>query len=356
MRAFLRTAAKRMRETCRERGQALVLFAAGGAGMIALAGLSVDIGMVVYTRTDLQKVADAAALAGAQELPNAGAANGVAQTYVTRNGGGSTAGDITIGTTHSAGDTISVTARRDVKYTFLRIVGLTGTEVSADAEARAGRYQGGNGLLPFGFIASNDPTSTLLQNPCYAGKDQNGVPQFKQNQLCQIKWGAGNNAGGDFGALGLDGPGANVYRNAIRNGSNKRFKVGDQVSPETGNMAGPTEQGINDRLARSAPAGCPGNGRNDVLITGADGKTRIRPGCEDSARIIIIPVVDQIDHKKKSTILGFSIMYLHGTQNGGPGKGHQEVVAEFIEFTTQLPTGNYDGLDGSGEAVFFLTK
>ena len=92
-------------------------------------------------------------------------------------------------------------------------------------------------------------------------------------------------------------------------------------------------------------------------MTAPDGKVRIRPGCEDSARVIVIPVVDQIDHPKQSTILGFSLMYLHGMQQSGKGgKGHTEVVAEFIEFSTRLPGGNYDGLDGEGLTVVGLTK
>jgi Flp pilus assembly protein TadG len=57
-----------------EQGQALVLFAAGLAGFLALVGLSIDIGQMVTAKTDAQKVADAAALAGAQDLTNAAAA------------------------------------------------------------------------------------------------------------------------------------------------------------------------------------------------------------------------------------------------------------------------------------------
>lgn len=337
-----------------------MLFAGGLAAFIALVGMSVDVGHLVYTRTDLQKVADAAALAGAQDLPDSGVATSSAETYVAANAGGSTSADVQITGNRSPADTIRVTARRRVNYAFLRILGLSGSDVQATAQARAATYKGGNGVLPWGFIASNDPTSELLQNPCYEGTDAQGLPVFTQNVRCQLKWGAGNNAGGDFGALGLDGSGANRYRNAIINGSNKRFQVGDKVDPETGNMAGPTDQGVSDRLARPAPAGCPGNARDDVLITGADGVSRIRPGCEDSARIIIIPVVDKIDHKSQSTILGFAFMYLHGMEScsgqGCGGKGHTEVVAEFVSFTTVLPNSVYEGFDGTGENVVLLEE
>ena len=330
-----------------ERGQALVLFAGGLAVFCGFVGMSIDIGHVWATRTDLQKSADAAAMAGSQDLPTTSTALSVANSYVASNSTGGTTAAVVFSQTYAANDTIQVTTTRHVDYTFLRAVGLTGTDVTATAKVRVGNYVGGAGLVPWGFIASNTNNSTLLQNPCYLGQ-VNGVPTFKQNTQCTIKQGAGSNAGGDFGALTLGQNGANNYRNNIANGSTGVYKKGDQVPSETGNMVGPTSQGVGDRFALSAPAGCPGNARSDVLITNGNGSVTIRPGCEASPRIIIIPVVDKIQNPQKSTILGFAYMYLTAVVGSGGG---QQVKGEFVKFVTELPKGVYQGFGGGARAM-----
>lgn len=119
----------------RERGQALVLFAAGLGAFLALVGISIDIGQVVHARTDLQKIADAAAFAGAQELPIPGQANSEAIKYIGLNGTSDCSTScVEISTSSETNDTITVTTRRRVNYTFLRAIGLTGSDVTARAK------------------------------------------------------------------------------------------------------------------------------------------------------------------------------------------------------------------------------
>jgi Flp pilus assembly protein TadG len=327
-----------------ETGQALILFAAGLVAFLGLVGLSVDVGLLVYTRTDLQKSADAAAMAGAQDLPSATAATASANNYVTSNSKGSTSATVTVGQTYATNDTITVTTKRHVDYFFMKVLGLTGSDVTATAKARANSYSGGTGVVPWGFIASNNDNSKLLQNACYLGQ-VNGVPQFKQNTQCTMKYGAGTNSGGDFGALAIDGTGSSLYRSGIGQGSNTPIKKGDLLEAQTGDMQGPTKQGIDDRFSLPAPSGCPGNDRNQVLITNPDGSVSIRPGCESSPRIIVIPVVDKIENPAKSTVLGFSYMYLTGSSNQG---GHSQVTGEFVKFVTELANGVYQGAPGAG--------
>ena len=324
----------------------LALFAFGLVAFCGLVGMSIDVGQLVYTRTDLQKIADAAAMAGAQDLPTANTAISSADTYVTKNGGASCQPNCA--TVNAAGDTITVTATRHVSYLFLKVIGLSGADPSATAKARAGYYAGGAGLLPWGFIASNNNKSTLLQNPCYLGNDAGGLPQFKQNQQCTVKYGAGSNSGGDFGALSLGGSGASTYRANLANGSTQTFKAGDLVDSETGNMVGPTGQGIGDRFALPAPSTCPGNARDQVLKTNAGGTVSIRPGCEASPRIGLIPVVDQINNPLQSTIKGFAFVYLSGPVGGG---GQTQVNVEFVKFVTAIPKGVYTGTSGGASMV-----
>lgn len=118
-----------------ERGQALVLFAAGLVAFLGLVGMSVDVGRVMFTRTDLQKIADSGALAGAQDLPlSVVAATTSANTYASSNGEATVA--VSFSTTDVPLDTITVKATRHVPYNFLKFVGLDGTDVSARATAK----------------------------------------------------------------------------------------------------------------------------------------------------------------------------------------------------------------------------
>jgi Flp pilus assembly protein TadG len=111
----------------------LLLFAAGLAGFCGLVGMAIDVGQVVFARTDLQKIADASALAGSQDLPGStSAATTSANTYASKNGSASIG--VTFGNSNT---TITVKATRHVDYTFLKVIGLSGTDVSAKATAKA---------------------------------------------------------------------------------------------------------------------------------------------------------------------------------------------------------------------------
>jgi Flp pilus assembly protein TadG len=348
---MMRTCISKFKQAARsgERGQAVVLFALGLAGLCGFVGLALDVGQLLATKTDLQKTADAAVLAGAQDLPTTTTAQATALAYATTNGVPNAT--VVFSQTYSANDTIEVTATRHVNYTFLKVLGLSGADVSAKAKARAGSYVGGKGIVPWGLVASNNSNSKLLQNTCFLNNDANGIPQFKQNTQCTLKYGAGTNSGGDFGALTIGQSGAAPYRSNIANGSTTVINQGDKLDSETGGMVGPTAQGVDDRMALPAPQGCAGNARDDVLKTNADGSVTIRPGCEDSPRIIVIPVVDKIQNPQKSTVLGFAFMYLTAVTGGG---GSQQVKGEFVKFVNQIPNGVYQGLNGGATAVMLI--
>ncbi|HEY4669065.1 MAG TPA: TadE/TadG family type IV pilus assembly protein [Tepidiformaceae bacterium] len=332
-----------------ERGQVLVLFAVGFVAFCGLVAMAVDAGLLLYTKTDLQKVADSAVFAGVQDLPNASSASGVANEYVGRNADSSTSAVIEVSQHYSPNDTITVTATRHVNYTFLRLLGVDGADVSARASARIARYRGGSNIVPFALVASNDPNSTLFQNDCYLGNDAWGLPIFKQNTLCQLKGGANSTSGGgDFGALAIEATGADTFRESVADGTDGSYVIGDQVIPQTGNMTGPTTQGLGDRLLDPPPPGCPSNDRSDVLRTLSDGTVVVNEACAESSRIIIIPVVNQINNPEPSTILGFAFMFITSVTGSG---GNTQVWGEYVTFTSMVPGGAYQGLDGSGPIV-----
>lgn len=74
-----------MRGARGERGQVLAVVALALAALLGVAAFSIDVGYAYYAQRQLQSAADASALAGAQDLPNAAAAIATATTYASDN-------------------------------------------------------------------------------------------------------------------------------------------------------------------------------------------------------------------------------------------------------------------------------
>jgi hypothetical protein len=130
-----------------ESGQALVLFALLAIVLIGIAALVIDAGLAYAARAKAQNAADAAALAGAQDLPSFEAAIGKAKDYAEHNG---IERDDTTATAPYDGDEdkIEVICAKDVRYTLARVLGLEGTNVSARAVAKKISQWSGE-ALPF---------------------------------------------------------------------------------------------------------------------------------------------------------------------------------------------------------------
>ena len=123
-------------------GQVMILVAILMVGMVAVVGLVTDGGMVFTQRRDLQNVADAAALAGAAQIDHdayrasAGeivvldqtAAYTAAVTYLEDEGGLDYAVDV-------APEGVDVSVSRNASTGFLRVLGIDGVEISANASA-----------------------------------------------------------------------------------------------------------------------------------------------------------------------------------------------------------------------------
>lgn len=115
----------------RQDGQVLALFAAGLVGLCGFVGLSIDVGRLAYTASDTQKIADAAALAAAQDLPDTTEATATANSYGAQNGVAA------LQLTFTNSDyTVEVAASRQVDFTFLKVIGLSGKNVTRRATVR----------------------------------------------------------------------------------------------------------------------------------------------------------------------------------------------------------------------------
>jgi hypothetical protein len=120
-----------------ESGQAAVLTVLFMVVLLAMAAAVLDVGSWYQEDRELQATMDAAALAGAQALPDdAAAATALAGEYATKNGGGL---DTTaVSTTSIANDTIKVTGSRPAPGFFSKLFGIDSVTVNATARARTG--------------------------------------------------------------------------------------------------------------------------------------------------------------------------------------------------------------------------
>lgn len=129
-----------------EEGQVLVLFALVLVVLMGFAALTVDVGSMTLTKTKLQTAADAAALAGASELPDDSTAEYTAVEYAKKNG---VQESDAIATAGYNGDPnkIEVVCKKKVTHTFARVIGFKDTDISARAVAQKKGFNGGT--LPF---------------------------------------------------------------------------------------------------------------------------------------------------------------------------------------------------------------
>ena len=74
-----------MRNTRAERGQILPIAALAMVALLGITAFAVDVGYAYYAKRQLQSAVDAAALAGAQDLPNATTAQATAISYAAAN-------------------------------------------------------------------------------------------------------------------------------------------------------------------------------------------------------------------------------------------------------------------------------
>ncbi len=146
-----------IRRLISETGQSAVLVALSLVMLCGFAALAVDIGTVAVDKGQLQNAADAAALAGAHELPSASSAVSTAVSYAQMNG--MEASEVTATSPYNGNSKqVEVVCTKTVEYTFARIFGLTSTTVSARAVAEKSGVSGG----AFGYAIFSGSSSSLL--------------------------------------------------------------------------------------------------------------------------------------------------------------------------------------------------
>jgi Flp pilus assembly protein TadG len=122
--------------TRNDQGQATILTLLFLVVLLGMAALVLDIGSWYRADRAAQSTADAAALAGAQALPETGKASSLAQQYAAKNGNlGS--GAITFSTKLTSNDTVTVTVKRPAPGFFSKLFGVNSVTAGAKATARS---------------------------------------------------------------------------------------------------------------------------------------------------------------------------------------------------------------------------
>jgi len=289
-----------------EKGATIVLLALSISALLGFAALAMDVGNMYVNKARLSNLADAAALAGAQDLPDEPQlAEDSAKSYAAQNG---LASDV-VGVSVSNNNTvIAVTAARTVPFFFAKIFDKTSANVAARAVAAIRTITAASGVVPFGIVQQ----------------------QFIYGDTYNLKAGAGAGYHGNYQALALGGTGATVYQNNIEKGYSGQLHVGEMISTETGVMSGATSKGIDYRMDL------------DKYATFAALKM-------SSPRILIVPIIDSLDINGRGEvkILGFAAFFLEGVGKSG---NENYVTGKFVQMISpgEIGTGVADyGLYGS---------
>ena len=327
----------------RQEGQAFLMVALLLAVFGGMAAMAVDFGSMATHRRDLQNAADAIALAASLELPDEAAAQAIAETWAAKNDIALSEMQVTFVAQNPPTEPnpkVIVQLTQGHEFIFARLIGVTNANVGAVAAAIKTSAGGSAHLMPWSLKESIKDASA-------------------PGQSLVLKYDASNPSNGNFGALRLDGNGANVYRDTIENGSTTGYCASGvsgcpyptTVQTETGNMRGPTETGTDYRLDNTS-ASC--DEWDDVVQVNADGTMGLKAACNpfgpggnpNSLQVIVIPVIASLCNGSCTvTIVEFALFFLEGYGPGGCDAGNDcEVKGRFINSNANFGalTGVFD--------------
>jgi hypothetical protein len=175
-----------------QRGQATVLSLIFLTVLLGMAALVLDVGSWYRADRATQSTADAAALAGAQALPDDTAtASSLASGYASKNGGG--LDSVNFSSSYGPNDTIKVTIKKPATGIFTKLFGVSSVTVGSKATARTALIQSAKYVAP--IVVKNTHPKLLGNADC---------PCFGDDNVTTIPLGQ-NGAPGAFDLLNLDG-------------------------------------------------------------------------------------------------------------------------------------------------------
>ncbi len=291
-----------------EKGAVAIMIAMFIVIFMLVTALVVDVGSLYEDRRWLQTVADSAALAGAQELPeDPDEAEAVAIEYATSNYPGTFDIDIAIGDYYVSNDMITVAlVNPDAPLFFGKVTEGDTTTVPANATAIVAKPEGVGNVVPWALDKE-------YYNSWTAGEDYT------------LKFPTPLEPG-NFMAVDLDnfeGGGSNDYVDRIKYGYDELLYVGDEIVTEGGNMAAPTISATNDRVY--APIGNGWDLFYDLTVESAGGYDLA--GAD--SQFVVVPIISMegVGGSTHVIIEGFATLILTSIDGTNP---QSEIVATFV--------------------------
>jgi Putative Flp pilus-assembly TadE/G-like len=340
----------------------VVVVAALLAALTGFLALAVDIGVLYSARTSAQEVADAAALAGAftfspyyPDSPQPQTASNHALQVALNNsvlGQPITAADVNVNV-NVASRRVTVDVHSTQNTYFARALGLQTEDIAVEGVAEAAEFSTGTScakpwFIPNTVLSSSDPCIACAANEVViSGGEVTAFARSKIGQQFSIKPQDPHTAirPGDFYAIDLPGSsGGSDYRENIATCINTYVRCGDSYSVKTGNMVGPTKQGVEDLI---------GNPPTDTWVS--VGQYQTPYGLSDTSRnVVVAPIWDTCgmagfcpDGKFPAgstvtvQVIGFAAVFLEDVKGS-------DVVARIISISSCDTSGGGGGGAGGG--------
>jgi hypothetical protein len=318
----------------KEEGFVLVTVACILVALLAFLALAIDVGELYAARTSAQEVADAAALAGAFTFinnPTASqpdtASNHALQVALNNSIMGTpvTAANVNVNV-DVTNQTVTVDVTSTQNTYFARVIGIFNANIAAEGIGEAAKFSTGAScvkpwFIPNGIFAPGGVCAGCAANQVLISGGQ--VTDFAKSQFGQeftLRSQDPHNsiAPGQFYAIQLPGSvGANDYSNNIATCATPYLRCGNSYSVETGNMVGPTKQGVDALI---------GNPPTDTWVGIGDYQTP--NGLSDiSKNVVVAPIWDSCSiggycpsgnfpsgTQVNLQIIGFAVFFIEGFQ------------------------------------------
>ena len=226
----------RAREVVRgEGGGVIIMWTLGMVGFLGFLAVVAEAGFFVMERTELQRTADAAALAGAQDLPyDPAGGTTAAGDWADKNTAALAMNDVVLANGNTQ---ITSTVGRERTQLFTGVLDVGNHDVQADATARiASPALPGIGVSPLAV-----PLVTYM-DPLVQG----GLP-------FTLKTAAGQSNTG-LVRIGTGNQGTNYIEDALIHGADEPLTP--QIATETGNNTNKVLNGLASRLQAALGTGC----------------------------------------------------------------------------------------------------
>lgn len=138
--------------------------------LVGMIGLATDLGRIYVARAELGRSVDAAALAGAKQLPDITLADAKARAYITENEPNATISVQVYPDVPS--QQVEVRATKTVSTIFMRLFGKNSVNVNNNATA-------GFGIVPVDAVLALDATGSMGASPCNGSQNNSGCPIYE---------------------------------------------------------------------------------------------------------------------------------------------------------------------------------